>query len=294
LDLREDSESKRPNAVSLASTGLSVSVVTYAPDFDQLRRTLSSLRIAADYVAAHGPIGKVTLRLVDNGPGDGWRRPLEVLLAEEWECVACGSWEILFLGRNVGFGMGHNAALEGLNTEYHLVLNPDVVMAEDALAQAISFMKENPDVGLLTPLAVDGSGKRQYLCKRYPAVLDLCLRGFMPRCIQSLFEVRLARYEMRGITEQETVKAIPIASGCFMFFRRSVLNAIGNFSSRFFLYFEDFDLSIRVNRISSIAYAPTVRIIHSGGSAARKGIQHVLRFARSALTFYRTHAWKWL
>jgi hypothetical protein len=190
--------------------------------------------------------------------------------------------------------MGHNAALEGLNTEYHLVLNPDVVMAEDALAQAISFMKENPDVGLLVPFAVDGSGKRQYLCKRYPAVLDLCLRGFMPRCIQSLFEARLARYEMRGITEQETVKAIPIASGCFMFFRRSVLNAVGNFSSRFFLYFEDFDLSIRVNQISSIAYAPTVRIIHSGGSAARKGIQHVLRFARSALTFYRTHAWKWL
>ncbi len=279
--------------VGQGPNGLSVSIVTYAPDFDQLRRTLSSLRTAADYVAAHGPVGEVALRLVDNGPGESWRQPLEVLLAEEWECAACGSWEILFLGRNVGFGMGHNAALEGLNTEYHLVLNPDVVMAEDALAQAISFMKENPDVGLLVPLAVDGSGKRQYLCKQYPAVVNLFLRGFTPRCIQSLFEARLARYEMRGITEQETVKSIPIASGCFMFFRSSVLSAVGGFSKDYFLYFEDFDLSVRTAKAARIAYVPKVKITHFGGNTAKKGAKHVKMFLKSAFIFFKKYGWKW-
>jgi len=293
LNRREDTKTRPAGTVSSASTGLSVSIVTYAPDFDLLRRTLSSLRTAADYVAAHGPVGKVTLRLVDNGPGDGWRQPLEVLLAKEWECAGCGSWEILFLGRNVGFGMGHNAALEDLNTEYHLVLNPDVVMAEDALAQAISFMKENPDVGLLVPFAVDGSGKRQYLCKRYPAVFDLFLRGFTPRCIQSLFEARLARYEMRGITERETVKSIPIASGCFMFFRSSVLSAVGGFSKDYFLYFEDFDLSVRTAKAARIAYVPKVKITHFGGSAAKKGAKHVKMFLKSAFIFFTKYGWKW-
>ena len=279
--------------VGQGPNGLSVSIVTYAPDFDLLRRTLSSLRTAADYAAAHGPIGKVALRFVDNGPGEGWRHPLEVLLAEAWECAACGSWELLFPGRNVGLGMGQNAALEGLNTEYHLVLNPDVVMAEDALAQAISFMTENPDVGLLTPFAVDGSGKRQYLCKRYPAVLDLCLRGFMPRCIQSLFEARLARYEMRGITEQETVKSIPIAGGPFMFFRRSVLSVVGGFSKDYFLYFEDFDLSVRTAKVARLAHVPDVKITHFGGNTAKKGAKHIRIFLKSAFIFFTKYGWKW-
>jgi GT2 family glycosyltransferase len=147
---------------------------------------------------------------------------------------------------------------------------------------------------MITPWAVDGNGERQYLCKQYPAILDLLLRGFAPKPLRKLFAKRLARYELRGVTENEPVTDVTIASGCFMFLRRSVLQTVGFFDPRYFLYFEDFDLSLRVARASTITYLPNVRIVHHGGGAAEKALRHVFLFARSALTFFRTHSWKWL
>jgi len=88
------------------------------------------------------------------------------------------------------------------------------------------------------------------------------------------------------------VSGIPIASGCFMFVRLNVLRAVGGFSPKFFLYFEDFDLSLRLGKQAALTYVPAVRITHAGGGAARKGSRHVMLFLRSAMTFFRTHGWK--
>ena len=88
------------------------------------------------------------------------------------------------------------------------------------------------------------------------------------------------------------VRDVPIASGCFMFARRDVLAEIGGFSPEYFLYFEDYDLSLRLRRRSEIAYVSRVRIVHHGGEAARKGYRHVRLFFASALRFFRTHGWK--
>ncbi|MDA4635607.1 hypothetical protein NZA98_31745, partial [Escherichia coli] len=54
-----------------------------------------------------------------------------------------------------------------------------------------------PETGLITPKAFNPDGSTQYLCKRYPAVFDLLLRGFAPAGIKAMFRRRLERYEMR-------------------------------------------------------------------------------------------------
>jgi hypothetical protein len=83
-------------------------------------------------------------------------------------------------------------------------------------------------------------------------------------------------------------------SGCFMLARRKVVDATGGFDPDFFLYFEDFDWSVRLNRVAGSAYVPAVRIVHHGGGAARKGWRHIAWFAKSATRFYRKHGWKWV
>ena len=86
--------------------------------------------------------------------------------------------------------------------------------------------------------------------------------------------------------------SVPLVSGCFMFFRKKVLDRLGGFSPRYFLYFEDFDLSLRTALVADVVYVPAVRILHHGGYAAKKGLRHVRLFCASALRFYRTHGWK--
>jgi GT2 family glycosyltransferase len=60
------------------------------------------------------------------------------------------------------------------------------------------------------------------------------------------------------------------------------------------LYFEDYDLSLRTHAVARIAYVPSVRIVHHGGGASRKGVKHIGMFAQSAFKFYRRFGWKWI
>ena len=271
------------------AVNLSISVVTYAPDLALLRRTVESLKRSVAKAAAQGLLNRVQLWLVDHGPGATWYEPLSTLLQEEWS----GEHQILSSGGNDGYGTGHNRAVVYTKAPYHLILNPDVVLDEEAIPQAIHFLNENPRVGLVTPKAFWPSGERQYLCKRYPTLLDLLLRGFAPRFIQRSCKGRLGRYEMRGVTEDHVVRGILIASGCFMFLRRAAFDAAGGFSPRFFLYFEDFDLSLRLRQSGwEMAYLPSAVITHYGGRAAKKGWNHIGMFIASAILFFNLHGWR--
>ncbi|MFM0212547.1 glycosyltransferase family 2 protein [Paraburkholderia sediminicola] len=268
---------------------LSVSVVVYRPDPAQLVQTLASLGAACAALRSIRPGLPVELILVDNGGLPDVSVVLKELAAHDIDCT------IITGHGNVGYGRGHNLAIERSASCYHLVLNPDIDLDRDALIEALDFFDVHPDVGLLTPWIGDDEGRLQYLCRRYPTLLDLLVRGFLPAGLRKLFVNRLARYEMRDlINERDIVWSPPIVSGCFMLFRTDVLKRLGGFDDRYFLYFEDYDLALRTNELSRVVYLPTVRIVHHGGGAARKGWLHVRLFVASMVKFFNRFGWKWL
>lgn len=270
---------------------LSVSIVLFRPDLQELAATLHSLGIAAERARAAGLLERVELWLVDNGGGVG--AGLEDIVAVAVARFA--PWlrvEILSSHGNVGYGRGHNLAIMRSGARYHLVLNPDVTLEPDTLVEGLHYLTAHSEVGLITPRAYGATGARQYLCKRYPSVMVLGLRGFGPAFLRRWFRRMLDRYEMRDLPDDAPTSPIPIASGCFMLCRRPPLAAIGGFSPEYFLYFEDFDLSLRFAEQAAIAYVPTVRIRHAGGDAAGKGWAHRRMFIRSGVTFFRRHGWR--
>ncbi len=270
---------------------LDVSIVVYRPDPGELRASLESLRRALAAARGAGLVDRSTVWLIDNGSDD----PVALDRLAAQALRPDDDWLRLTVLRgqgNVGYGAGHDLALVRPGGAWRLILNPDVLLEPEAISEGLRFLQRHPDVGLITPHAVDARGARQFLCKRYPSLLVLLLRGFAPESLRRRFQPLLDRYEMRDLPVDEPATGIPIASGCFMLAREGVLRATGGFSSRYFLYFEDFDLSLRVGRLADIAYVPSVRIVHGGGDAARKGGLHQRLFIRSALTFFTTHGWK--
>jgi hypothetical protein len=194
---------------------------------------------------------------------------------------------------NVGYGAAHNLLINDLKSDFHLMLNPDVVLDKQFFATGINYLIAQKDVALVSPMASHENGETQFLCKRYPSVFTLFVRGFLPRNSHKIFTKRLARYEMRDLHAKQINDGIHIASGCCMLTRSSALTAIKGFDARYFLYFEDFDLSLRIRQQGSIAYLPTMKIVHGGGYAARKGFSHVSMFIRSAIRFFVIHGWRW-
>ncbi|WP_434715349.1 glycosyltransferase family 2 protein [Paraburkholderia sp. A3RO-2L] len=272
---------------SLESAGFVISVVVYRPDRVQLERTLGSLGAACEELRGTRPDLPVALYLIDNGGLDEAPKALESLRAQG---VAC---EIVAGQGNVGYGRGHNLAINMTTSQFHLILNPDIDLDRAALSTGLAFLAAHPEVGLVTPCIDDGEGRRQYLCRRYPTLVDLFVRGFAGATVRRLFARRLARYELRDhINDQDVFWDPPIVSGCFMLFRTEVLKRLHGFDPRYFLYFEDYDLSLRTHEVGRVVYVPSIRVIHHGGGASRKGFAHIRMFGKSAFKFFNRFGWR--
>jgi GT2 family glycosyltransferase len=268
---------------------LSATLVVYRTPAPLLAKALSSLAAAIECARAAGHLSEAEVFVVDNGPA-----------GEEGETRRCiAAWPetaapiTLVCGHgNVGYGRANNLVLPRLRSDLHLVMNPDVELAPDALRAALAAFEAHPDTGLLAPAVRGEAGEVQYLCRRYPTLWVLFLRGFAPAALRRRFAAALDHYEMRDALGAHFMRGVPLASGCFMLFRTALFAKVGGFDPRFFLYFEDYDLSLRMGREAPVAYAPDVRIVHHGGEAARKGPRHVGWFIASAWRFFSRHGWK--
>jgi GT2 family glycosyltransferase len=276
-------------------SSLQISIVTHRPDLKLLERCLRKLALAIAAGREAGVMRTVHLALIDNSEDRAIADGVIKLGKTRFQDT---NVHVTYLHghANIGYGAAHNLVLHGTGSDYHLVLNPDVELAPDALANGVRWLDQHEDVGALAPLARDGAGRRVFLCKRYPAIFDLFLRAFAPGFMRRVFRRRLDRYELRDIMDVDPpreVIGVPALSGAFMLVKRFAIDQTGGFDPRFFLYFEDFDWSVRLNRITKTAFVPSVEIGHHGGHAARKGFRHIAWFVRSGVRFYRRHGWKW-
>ncbi|MBN3723538.1 glycosyltransferase [Burkholderia sp. Ac-20379] len=276
-------------APRMAHPTLAISIVVYRPDLPVLTRTIERLAGAIAHArAARGSLSAVVV-LIDNGglaPEAGADLLQRLNLTDIEGRIVSGHG-------NVGYGRGHNLAIGAAETGFHLILNPDIDLAPDALSQAFAFLDSHPEVGLLSPYVAGPDGAMQYLCRRRPTVVSLFVRGFLPARWRAPFAALLADYEMRDVIDGEHVLFDPpIVSGCFMLFRAEILRKVGGFDPRYFLYFEDYDLSLRAHEVTRVAYVPAVRTAHYGGHAARKGWLHVKLFGASAFKFFNRFGWR--
>ena len=264
---------------------VSISIVVYKPDLSEFKNVLLSLKKAIDFCYSHNN-AKFEICIIDNSVVTTYADKIRYLLEETFNQVYVKT-DFISSGKNIGYGGGHNLMIKGISTDYHLVLNPDVFLKIDSLFEAVKYMEDNLNTGLLTPSVCGSDGARHYLCKKNPTIFDSFLRSFAPRCFKKIFQKRMEFFEMRDRDYNQLISDVPFPSGCFMFFRTSVLKQLNGFDDDYFMYFEDADNGRRLLMFSHSSYVPEVKIMHVWARGSHRNIKLMLITIHSAWKYWR-------
>lgn len=193
---------------------------------------------------------------------------------------------------NPGFGAAHNIAIQEasrLQSDYHFIVNPDVYFQEDVIFEMIEYIKKDPKIGMMMPQILNLDGTIQNLPKLLPTPISIILRKLKrPKFLYQRF---INRYELRDVP-QKKIYDVPILSGCFTLLNAEALEKIGGYDDKFFMYFEDWDLSRRMHKHYRTIYFPLVSVYHGYDSGANKNSKLFSIFINSAITYF--NKWGWL
>jgi N-acetylglucosaminyl-diphospho-decaprenol L-rhamnosyltransferase len=232
----------------------------------------------------HGARGlRLQVVIVDNASRDG---SAELLRRDFGDCV------LLLNSDNVGFGRANNQALAIARGRYLLLLNTDAFVAPDSVRQTMRYLDEHPACALLGARLVGRDGVLQPSCRYFPTpwnefVARAGLQRFFPRT--------------RMIDDMSWDHASPRecdwVPGCYYLVRKSVVDQVGLFDPRFFLYYEEVDHCRAVKAAGwKVVYYPHATVVHIGGESAKSdaeltsaGRQISALQIESGLLYHRKH-----
>lgn len=201
----------------------------------------------------------------------------------------CNQWEEVYYRKpqeNLGFGKGHNYVLPELDSKYHAIVNPDILLTEDSLQILMEFM-EKRQIGMAVPRMTDEHGNFQAVYRRELTVLDMGIRMFL----SSHFKKRQAYHTMQDMDYTKPFQ-VPFAQGSFLVIQTELFRQFGGFDTRYFMYMEDADLCRQVNDCSSLYYCPDTTVIHKWERASKKNGKLRRIHIASMLRYFGKWGWK--
>ena len=231
---------------------------------------------------------RVQVIVVDNASTDG----SPAMVEQEFQDVLLIRSEV-----NLGFGPANNLGLRSASGRYIVLLNSDAFLTAGSLERSVAHMDASPRVGLGGGRLTGRDGSWQPSARMFPTIFNdlLTLSGLAARFPRSRFFGRADRTWANPMEAAE-VDWVP---GAYAIVRAEVVESIGLFDPRFFLYYEEVDLCKRIKDAGySIWYWPDIAIVHIGGESSRQvrslqltraGAQLTLWRMRSMLLYYRKH-----
>jgi len=167
--------------------------------------------------------------------------------------------------KNLGYAKAVNQGLKILDARYLILLNPDAIVLNQALDRLVTFMDENPKVGICAPKVLNQDGTVQYQSRRGEPRPWNVLSYFLG--LSNLFpnDPRFSGYLLTHI-DNDKVNEVTAVSGSCMMIRKEVIAAIGYLDERYFAYQEDTDYCVHARQSGwTVCYVPTAEVIHYGG-----------------------------
>ena len=197
---------------------------------------------------------------------------------------------------NQGFGAACNQGASVCEAQYILFLNPDTKLFENSLTVPLAFMEneKNQDVGICGIRLVDESGHVARTCAHFPSLSRFAAQAIGLDRFPGLKGAGVHMAEWDHLSEKSVDQVI----GAFFFMRRAVFESLAGFDERFFVYFEEVDLSLQARQAGwKTTYLASAQAFHlGGGTSSQIKATRLFYSLRSRLVysfkhFSPLHAW---
>ncbi len=162
---------------------------------------------------------------------------------------------------NTGFGGGNMFGTQYAEANYLLFLNNDTLFLNDCLGKLVTYMDENPEIGVSTAQNFDENNKLTPSFDHNKGLRRLLFgRSFLEKSNPKRYPNRKKEYVHP--TEVDWV------NGAFMFFRKDAFEVVGGFDTTIFLYWEEMDICHRLRKSGyKISLFPEGKILHYIGAS---------------------------
>lgn len=188
---------------------------------------------------------------------------------------------------NKGFGYGHNKMLDIIDSDYHFVINPDIILDTDVISQLVDKLENDKSVVMATTKILNQDGTEQHLPKKNPKFRYL-LGGRFEK-YGKIFKKYRDIYTMINEVITEPLD-IEFCTGCFFCIRTEVFKKLNGFDDRFFMYFEDADITRRARQLGRVVFYPDINVTHVWERASAKTLKFFLIQISSMFKYF----FKWL
>lgn len=220
--------------------------------------------------------------VVDNASTDG---SLE-LIGRQFPRV-----QIIANDCNVGFTVSNNQGARRAKGRYILFLNPDTEFVTDGLKGLAAFMDERPEVGIVGPKLLNPDGTVQMSCRGFPTFRTALFNR--SSVLTRLFPGNpFSDAYIQSARDHNKSRKVDWVSGACLLAKKTMLEKIGLFDERFFIYCEDVDLCRRAYLGGwKVYYVPEARVIHYGGQGGSHHLPYrmALEHHKSMWRYYTKH-----
>ena len=165
---------------------------------------------------------------------------------------------------NVGFGKANNQAFQVCSGEYVLLVNTDAFVHLGCSLGLTKFLDVHPDVAVVAPRVLNHDGSLQSSVHPFPTPLRCWIENlWLNPLVKNVFHLR----DWRSWTHDDT-REVPWVIGACMLVRKSVIDSVGGFDERFFMYSEETDWQYRIRNAGwKIWFVHVTEVTHLGGAS---------------------------
>jgi GT2 family glycosyltransferase len=249
--------------------------------------TRDLLRDCLRSVFASRGVASLDVCVVDNASGDSSTAMVRTEFPQA---------RIIDSPENCGFAAANNLALRTCRADFVLLLNPDTILPLEALAQAIAFLGDRPDAGVMGPRLVRPDGSLDLACRRSFPTPEISFYRMVG--LSRLFPKSrmFGRYNMTYLDPGQTTEVDAVVGAC-MLIRGELLAQVGLLDEQFFMYAEDLDwckrikdaVNPRTGRHWQVWYDAATQVIHVKRASSSRSVRAQRAFNDTMLQFYRKH-----